>query len=304
MRKKIPVFIVAFIFSSIIWASISLSNDYYATYEIPVRLVNFPGGYTTGTNIPENVFVKLKGEGWKLLSLNFGPESEYVISAGKDSGQKFVNLFNYLVENQWLSSDLEVIDITPDTLSFNIERIINKRVGVLPDLQIDYKPGYGLASDVKVSPDSVTVYGPVNFVNKLDYVLTEKIAGKNVDERIYKNVNLKNMPGMSYSSSIVGVNLDVQQIMEKEFTDLNVDILDVPSDRNVVLLPNKVNLGIKGGIDILGKLKGRDFRAYIYYRDVVLDTTGSIAPRIDLPVNTALIYSKPERLRYIIKKFN
>jgi hypothetical protein len=304
MRKNLHILIITFIFSSIIWASISLSNDYYATYDIPVKVINFPGGYTTGTRIPDHISVKLKGEGWKLLTLNLGTESEYVISAGNDSGRKFVNLYNYLVENQWLSSDLEVIDLSPDTLSFNVERIINKKVKVLPDLHIDYKAGYGLASDVKVSPDSVTAYGPINYVNKLDYVLTEPITGKRIDERIYENVKLADIPGMSFSNNIVGVNLDVQQIMEKEFTDLSVEILDVPDDRNVVLLPNKVNLGIRGGIDILGRLKGEDFRAYIFYRDVVLDTVGSIIPRIDLPANTAQVYSKPERLRYIIKKFN
>jgi YbbR domain-containing protein len=304
MRKNLHIMIIALIFSMVIWASISLSNDYYATFDVPVKVVNFPGGYTTGTNLPENVSVKLKGQGWKLLSINLGAESEYVISAGGDSGRKFVNLYNYLVENQWLSSDLEVIDITPDTLSFTVERIISKRVKILPDLSLDFRKGYGLASAVKLNPDSVTVYGPVNYITELQNVYTEKLEIDRIDSRVYENVRLASGRGITYSNNVVGVSLDVQQIMEKEFTELPVEIMDIPSDRNVVLLPNKISIGVRGGIDILGRLKTDDFRAYVYYRDVVLDTTGSVLPRIDLPGNTSFLYSKPERLRYIIKKFD
>ncbi len=66
----------------------------------------------------------------------------------------------------------------------------------------------------------------------------------------------------------------------------------------------KLNIGVRGGIDILAKLTKDDFNSFVNYRDVVLDTLGSIVPKIILPGNAFLLYSKPERLRYVIKKFN
>ncbi len=82
-----------------------------------------------------------------------------------------------------------------------------------------------------------------------------------------------------------------------------VVFLDVPPDRDVILLPNKISCNVRGGIDILGKLEKDQFRAFVFYRDVVLDTLGNVIPHIEHPVNTTLKYIKPERLRYIIKKF-
>jgi hypothetical protein len=35
----------------------------------------------------------------------------------------------------------------------------------------------------------------------------------------------------------------------------------------------------------------------------VIDTLGSVIPRLSYPENTQLIFTKPERLRYVIKKF-
>ena len=121
MKKNLHIIILSVIFSAILWISISLSNDYYATVNVPLKLINFPTGYSTASSLPEDISVKLKGKGWKLLGVNLSAKSDYTISV-EDSGRINVNLYNFLGENQWLSSDIEVIDITPDTLSFVVEK--------------------------------------------------------------------------------------------------------------------------------------------------------------------------------------
>src|SRR5512146_1131847 len=120
MKKNLHIIVLSVIFSVILWISISLSNDYYATVNVPVKLVNFPAGYSTASSIPDQISVKLKGKGWKLLGVNLSAKSDYSISV-EDSGRINVNLYNFLGENQWLSTDVEVIDITPDSLSFYVE---------------------------------------------------------------------------------------------------------------------------------------------------------------------------------------
>ena len=304
MRKNLHIIIAALVFSVLLWGSISLSNDYYATVNIPLKLVNFSEGYTSGTRIPENILVKLKGQGWKLLSINLGSEPEYKVSVSPDSGKQFVNLYNYLVDNQWLSSDIEIIDLKPDTLSFVVEKIITKKIKIEPNLDLTFKPGYGLASKVKFSPDSVTVYGPVSKLRSLSFIKIQEIKLESLDEKIEEILPLEEIRGVSYADKNVRLSLDIQKIVDKEFVELNVEVIDVPRDRKVLLLPNKVAVGIRGGIDIIGKLKNEDFEASVHYRDVVLDSIGSVSPFILLPKNSKLLYVKPDRLRYVIKKFN
>jgi YbbR domain-containing protein len=304
MKKNLHIIIISLLFSFVLWVSISLSNDYYATFDIPVKLVDFAEGYTTGTEIPKTISVKLKGKGWKLIAVNLSSENEYIVPAGNESGRKFVNLFNFLIENQWLSSDVEVIDISPDTLSFFVEKIASKKVAIVPDLDLKFKPGYGLATKINISPDSTIVYGPASIINTMYSVPTEKIELENIDEKINDVVQVKELQGMSYSNSSVSITIDVQKIVDKEVPDIPVEVLDVPADREVVLLPNKISVGIRGGIDILGKVDSKMLRAYTHYRDIVLDTLGSIKPRTEIPENTSLLFTKPERLRYVIKKFN
>lgn len=304
MKKNALILIASLLFSLILWASVSLSNEYFATYDIPLEIVDFPEGYTSGTSLPENISVKMRGNGWKLIAVNLGVDPKYQISADGDSGRKNVNLYNYLVDNQWLSTDIEVIDLYPDTLSFYVEKIISKEVGINPVLNLNFKPGYGLASPVKLTPDSTVVYGPYSYVRNLNSIPTETIEMANIDGRMVERINLKDIAGMSYEKSFVTVTLDIQRMVDKNFTGIPVEVRDIPGDRDVVIIPNKVDVGLKGGIDILGKLNPEDITVYVNYRDVVLDTLGSVSPRVILPENTSRQYIKPDNLRYVIKKFN
>ena len=304
MKKNLHIIIISFLFSVILWASISLSNDYYATFQVPLKLVDFQQGLTSGSKLPEKVSIKVKGKGWKLVTAKLGSESEYVVTANGDTGKRYINLSNYLSENQWLSSDVEVIDISPDTLTFNIEKITSKKLKIEPDVEVSFRDGYGLATPVTVQPDSVVVHGPVSELKNMNTVPTVPIKLENLSDKLDMKINLDKKNGMSFSENSVLVTLNVQRIVDKVIEDVPVNILDVPADREVVLLPNKISIGIHGGIDILGKLTGDDFRAYVNYRDVVLDTLGGIIPKLESPGNVSIQYIKPDQLRYIIKKFN
>lgn len=303
MKKNFNIILIAVLFSAILWISITLSDEYYSTYKVPLRVIDAPTGYTVASELPSDILIKIKGIGWRLTGLSLGSESHFNVSAKNDSGKILSNLFANIVENQWLSSDISVIDISPDTVSFIIERIISKKVPVKPELDITFKPGFGLGSKLAVNPDTVTVFGPKNIINSLEEIRTSPIELTRLDTRTKVKAGFNNNKIRTDISS-VEVLLDVQRIVDKTIDNIRVDIIDVPSDRDVVLLPNTVSCIVKGGVNILGKLKLDDFNAYIHYKDVLLDTLGSVRPVIELPENVELISQRPDRLRYVIKKFN
>jgi hypothetical protein len=303
VKNKIPLLIISIAFSVIIWGTISLSEEYYANVNVPLRVIGFPNGFSIGSEIPENITIKLRGIGWKLFAVNIGKDVTYNISVSGDSGFVQIKLMDHLTDNRWMLSELDIIDIVPNSLSFSIERRIKKKLPIVADLNLEFKAGYGLAKQVVLEPDSVEIDGPQSVVNSLTEIKTKEIKLSSLDKLIIKNISFIYLPGTSYGTKFVSVNLDVQRIVDKQFDDINVEVLDVPPDRDVILLPNKISCNVRGGIEILGKLEKNQFRAFVFYRDVVLDTLGNVIPHIELPVNTTLKYIKPERLRYIIKKF-
>ena len=303
MRKKLNIFIASVIFAVILWGSISLSDIFYTNVDVKLTLINLPPGYTTGSPLPEKIQLRVKGRGWRLVSINVGPETEFRVSAGGDSGRQNINLYNYLESNRWLFSDIEIINIYPDSIKFFVERIISKRLPVVSGLELEYKPGYGLASDIIFKPDSVVVSGPISFLRMMKEIKTADKSLIALDSRVETEVNLPKMNGFNYSTNLIEVKLDVQRIVDKQFENITVEVIDIPSRKEVVLLPNKIGFNVRGGIEILGKLKYDQFRAYVRYQILVQDTTGSVTPILEMPNNVTIQYLKPDRLRYVIRSF-
>jgi len=121
--------------------------------------------------------------------------------------------------------------------------------------------------------------------------------------RTETEVSLPVFNGFNFSINLIAVVLDVQKIVDKQFEDITVEVIDIPSRKEVVLLPNKIGFNVRGGIEILGKLKQDQFRAYIRYQSLVQDTTGSVTPVLEMPKNVILQYLKPDKLRYVIRSF-
>lgn len=303
MKKNLHIVIIALIFSSILWISITLSEEYYSTYKIPVRIINTPAGYTLASDLPTTLSVKLKGVGWRLTGISIGSDTYFNISARNDSGRIKANVYANLVENPWLSSDITVIDISPDTVTFFVEKTISKNLPVVPKTDLNFKSGFGLASKIKVSPDSVLVTGPKSLIEKMSSITTEKISLAQLDNQRTVKAGFSNKK-LQTDFPTVMLHLDVQRIVDKDIADIKVEVIDVPEDRDVVLLPNTITCLIKGGVNVLGRIKSEDFKAFVQYRDVLLDTVGSVAPTIQPPENVEVLSLRPDRLRYVIKKFN
>src|ERR1035438_1822140 len=210
MNKKNNIIIVSLIFSTVLWVSISLSNEYYASIKVNLKVIDLPYGYTTGSKLPSNIVIKLKGKGWKLapklsagrfhpLPFNIviklkgkgwklaaeslGADADFFVSAKYDSGKVNLNLYNSLSDNRWLANDVEVININPDTLCFRIERIASKKLKILPHMNLTLKQGYGLAEPVYIYPESTIVYGPWSVIKNFTSVTTEYVSYVNIDSR-------------------------------------------------------------------------------------------------------------------------
>ncbi|MDR3609024.1 MAG: hypothetical protein P4L27_00500 [Ignavibacteriaceae bacterium] len=303
MNKKINIIIISLIFSSVLWVSISLSNEYYTSIKVKLKIIDLPYGYSTGSILPNNIIIKMKGKGWKLAAESLSAEPDFYVSAKYDSGKINLNLYNSLSENRWLANDLEVVNINPDTLSFRVEKIASKKLKITPNLNITFKNGYGLAQPVYIYPESTVVYGPWSVIRNLSSAQTEFVSYLNADSKIKDKIYLTPAEGISYDINFAVLFLNVQKIVDMNFDGLPVRINNIPSDRNVIILPNKISIGIKGGIEFLGKLDPDQFKVSVNYRNIVLDTLGSVAPDIQMPPNLSMTYIKPERLRYIIKKY-
>lgn len=303
MKNKINIIIFSVLFSLLIWGSVTLSEQFYSVKDFKIKIVNEPKGYSSGTIDPENISIKLKAKGWQLLTLGLGHKYEYLVSADNDSGKITIDPFNEVDENTWLSSGLSITEISPRQISFNVEKLKYKKLKIEAETDILFSDGYGLATPIKIYPDSVLVAGPSSVLDKISALKTKTVNLSSLDSKIKIITDIEEPKGFQLEQNKVELTFDVQRIVEKTFENIKVSINGMPQDRHIVLIPNVINCSLRGGINILGKINPNEISASIDYREIVYDTLGSVQPKIVIPQNTELVFTKPVRLNYIIKEF-
>ena len=292
------------IFSILIWGSITLSEQYFSYKEFNIKVINQPSGYTCSIINPPNVSVKIKGQGWQILSLIVGSKSDYFVSADNDSGNIKLDPINEVNENTWIGSRFNVVEITPKIVSFYVEKMKLKKLKVEPNTDLTFSDGYGLASEIIIYPDSIIVAGPLTILEKKSSIKTDLVSLSSLDSKMKIIADIEDIQGIQTEINKVELTFDIQRIVEKSFKDIKVEITDIPDDRDIVLIPNTIECSLRGGINILGKITPAQISASVKYSDIVYDTLGSIQPKVNVLENTQLVFIKPSKLSYVIKKFD
>ncbi len=303
MKKNFYIIIVSVIFSVTVWVSIALSDEYYSIYKLPVEIIDLPAGYTVGSNSHEIVTIRVKGDGWKLMSFELGSSKYYYVSVKGDSGVISANLLANVENNPWLATGINILDITPKNIRISVEPIAEKKLKIIPELNLEFREGYSLASKVIVEPDSVLFRGPLSLISRMESFKTKEISLKNLDQKTNLQVELEEMRGFEPAKNNVSITLDVQRIVENTISDIPVKVVNKPSDVDIVLLPNLVSCTFRGGVNILGKITSADITATVDYYSVISDTLGFIRPEIQSPENLNLLSVKPDKLKFVIKKY-
>lgn len=303
MKKNFYIIIISVLFSITVWVSIALSDEYYSIYKLPIAIIDLPSGYTVGNDLPETITVRLKGDGWKLMSFELGSSKFFFVSVKGDSGLITANLLNNVENNPWFTAGINILDISPKSLRIVVEPIAEKKLKIIPELNLDFKEGYSLASKVSVQPDSILVRGPASVIRRMETFRTKEITLKNLDQKTTFLAELEELRGFETEQKFVSITLDVQRIVENSISDIPVNVINKPENVDVILIPNTINCTFRGGVNILGKVTLGDIIATVDYNTVIADTLGFVRPEIQSPENINLLSVKPDKLKYVIKKY-
>lgn len=303
MKRKITLILLVTFFSGLLWVFVSLSDEYFATINLPVKIVDVPEGFSLSETSCHNVTLRLKGQGWLLAQLIIGRSPEFIVSSNNKSGRSEVDLRNAVDQNLWLSSTVQVMEINPGKIDFTIEKIKSKTVNIVPNIVLEFRPGYGLISDIEILQDTITISGPGSIVDSIEFIKTEETKLSGLEEPTSLVLGFEPIAGLNFNRENCEAKFDVQKIVDKNFENIVVETRRVPHSRELILYPNSIDVVLRGGINVLGQLTSDNISAHIFYRDALTDTLGSIEPIVEIPDNTILLNTKPNRLEYIIKKY-
>jgi len=302
-NKNLHIVIFSTLFAVALWLAINMGYEYQTVVSVPLVLENIKPNRSLAKPVPTTVNVKVHTSGWQLVGLYFVPDVRYVLDIS-DISNRFSFLTNKdLLERLKFPQGIRTAEIKPDTIVVVLDDKGKKTVPVEPVVTMTFREGYGVVGDIKSIPDSVTLTGAQSLLDKIDRWETDPLVFSNLKSDVNVRVGISDTMsfGITPFPLAVAVQIDVQPMAEKSFKGIPVEVNQVQGNRLIVLIPPKIDIIIRGGIEEVAGVEQKDFSAYIDYKSILLDTTGSIQPVVTTPRNIKIVRQDPERLQYVVR---
>lgn len=303
-KFKYHIVITSLILSVILWISLNLNQTYEIEKNIPVKIeVNKP--FAVSGNIPLNIEVKFRGNGWSLIRLftSFNLELKYTANAKRNENISIITK-DYISNNFAFAENLTITQVFPETLHVKVDAYEEKYVKLMPRVKIDCKDGYQVVGKPVIEPDSIKIGGSAELLNSIKFLPTKEERFANINSNFTKLISISDTLSniIWHSQNDVQLTANIELSAEKELTGVEISITGVPDDKEVLLIPQILNIRLRGGVNQLSGIDNSKIKAILRYDSILYDLTGSVVPELIFPEGCTLSSVTPEKIQYIIKK--
>lgn len=309
---RIVIFLVCLAIATVFWFLNALNKEYSVDLAFPVRYTNLPQNKVLVNAPPDQFTLKVNSFGFTILrhklSMAFSPLIFDVndFTGGRmetSPNSKFSIATRQFIKrlSGQVSNELEITEIQPDTLYFEFDKIIKRRVKVKPNLTYTLKKQFFPNGDITTVPESVMVAGPKSILDTLRLVRTEFVSFKELDKDMSRKVSLETYKNLQVTPNRVILTIPMEEFTQKQLM-VPIRVTDLPENASVKLFPDKVKVSFLIGLSHFNEITDKEFELTVPYADIeskkpMLDVTVSSQPQHIIPVGIA-----PEHVEYLIEK--
>ena len=289
--------------AGLLWLIIKLSDNYTVTVPFAIHYVDIPASQLVIDNNQE-INVTVTTTGFKLLNYYIKGKKDRKIDISlkevkyKKSEDRLYSYNSRFIADkisEFLASNANEIMLIEDVQYFSMSRLASKRVKIVPATNFAFEKQYSYYGEPMSTPDSITIYGAVEDVNRTKEIKTKVITRKNVNQNILTRAKLDLDERLSTDIDEVEVSVNVEKYTESAV----VIPIDVPGNLDMHLYPSKVNVKYIVAMKDYAIINSMSFKA-------IVDTTNMFFSDV-LPVelvlypnNTQIIGIEPKEVEYII----
>lgn len=278
-----------------IWTIHNLSMRYttYLQYSIKAK-TNIEGRVMEAVS-EDAVMLRARSTGYYLLihrldevvNVDLEPRYFHPISPNSDTFVVNVSEIKSVLEKSLLEKVQSVESYTTENIRFIFHRVETKKVPIVAQSEITYSPQYMATSEMKLSPDSVLIYGKEGDIEMVDAVYTRIISNKKVKEGIQGFVSLIPIQNVTISQTQILYSQDVGRYVERTI-ELPVESINVPDDKELLVLNSRVTLKFRELLSSHHNLNthlrdfSNDFKCVVDYNDIKNSINNQVMPTLIL----------------------
>lgn len=305
-NRKINVFIIFLLSAFIILIFSKLSKEYTNTLVFNIDKVNVPQENVILNDSTAKLNITLKTHGFKWLNY-YLKKPNISIDFSKDVYRKdsvflWSKSKSYLNNTQF-DKQVELLNITPDTLLFRFDVNLIKTVPVVLNSEITYSSGYDASSNYELKPDSIQVIGPKVLVENVESVITKKLILNDVRTDILENVELKLLKESSdikFSKSNVNLEATVEKFTEGTLK-VPVSVVNVPKSIKLKYFPKEISVSFYVSLSNFNSIENKNFKIECDYNKI--DNSSFLtAELVEFPETVKNAKINQKRIEFIVSE--
>lgn len=310
--KKLVIYLISIGIASVFWFLNALEKEYTVELSFPVRYTNFPNNKILANDPPTHFVLDAKSYGFTLLryklSVAFSP---LVFNVNDFTGKVMekTNRSNYTISSKQyksrlanqLSNELQIMSINPDTIHFQFDQLVTRKIKVIPNISYELKKQHFLQSDITTKPDSVDVIGPESILDTLSQIKTVSQHYKDLDQLTKRNVSLQEIEKLEFSPKRVVINIPIEEFTEKQII-VPIRINNLPDNIHVTLFPSEIKVTFMTGLSRFSTVNPQDFYACVSYKDLQSKIDFLPVSLDKIPINLKTVSFLPQKIEYLIEK--
>lgn len=246
--KDVTIFCMFLLVSYVFWVIMSLNDDSQRDLKVKFVIVNKPADVTFISDVPQTLQVAVRDKGTVLTSFSWNGTPTLVLDyerltayPDRDRVAMSEQTLNAQVRGLFAATT-QVVSIRPDSLSFIITNRPGRKSIVMPDLSITPSPQSVISGDIKIEPDTVTVFAAPHLAAYPRIVYTQSMVRTNVKDTLVMDLKLRAESGVKIVPDRVKVTVPVEPLISKKRT-VPITLTNAGSDvSDVVIFPSNVTI--------------------------------------------------------------
>jgi hypothetical protein len=307
------MFLIFLLISTLLWFLAQLDEVYVTSISYPVEYRDMPQDKLVVGDLPSQIELEIKGEGFKLLEYQFSnalnPLLLHVNAYNLQTAEDGDSPRYYIVTqsaatriSQQLSQSIEILDITPDTLFFEFAKKVSRSLPIRPNISYSFEKQMMLRDEIKIEPDSVVVSGPNSVLDTVEYIPTKRKSFGNLESTLQTRIGLqKSHDQLELSTRKVNLTIPVERYTEGELQK-EIQVINQPDSVVVRTFPRTVTITYLVGLSRYEQVIPELFKAVVDYRDIKEDRE-KLKVRIENAPGYLKSYTyNPREVEYIIER--
>ncbi len=244
-RRRASVFITCLALAIAAWILTQLSSPKPYTIKAIISYTNAPLRRSFHSLQSDTVNAQVQGTGWNLLFSRMNMDNNTIsVNLKSLDSRNYVVLSTQLKDiNDKRPVGRQIVSFNPDTLYFDFSSRAVKRVPVQLLYKIGFKKQFGIADQIVLRPNYVTLSGPAEVLQKITIWKTDSLMLDNVEMPVEQTVRLQGVreSNMTIYPKTVQVKVPVDEFTEKTVM-IPVKLINNKNYYNIKLYPQKVKV--------------------------------------------------------------